>query len=240
MLEEVRSLQRQVIRQERLAAVGQLVSGVAHEINNPLQAILGFAELLQMQANIPDAAKRDLMLIQKESARARGIIRKLALFTRQQTGDAERVRLTDVISSVLVLRQRPLVTEDGEVRVCDTSVRHVLAVPAELQQVVLNFVANAEQAIVMSGRSPGRVTIRTRDEGDRVILEVEDTGPGVLPEDEGRLFQPFFTTKPAGEGTGLGLSVSYGIIDSLGGRIGYRRAATGGAIFYFDLPAASE
>ena len=122
MLEEVRSLQRQVIRQERLAAVGQLVSGVAHEINNPLQAILGFSELLQMQANVPDDVKRDLMLIQKESARARGIIRNLALFTRQQTGNAERVRLTDVISSVLVLRQRPLVAEDGEVRLYETSV----------------------------------------------------------------------------------------------------------------------
>ncbi len=125
-------------------------------------------------------------------------------------------------------------------RLYETSVRHVLAVPAKLQQVVLNFVANAEQAIVVSGRSPGRVTIRTRDEGDRVILEVEDTGSGVLPEHEAKLFQPFFTTKPVGEGTGLGLSVSYGIIDSLGGQIGYRRAPTGGAIFYFDLPAASE
>ena len=92
----------------------------------------------------------------------------------------------------------------------------------------------------MSGRSPGRVTIRTRDEDDRVILEVEDTGQGVLREDEARLFQPFFTTKPVSEGNGLGLSVSYGIIDSLRGRIGYRSAPTGGAIFYFDLPAASE
>ena len=240
MAAEVRSLQQQVIRQERLTAIGQLVSGVAHEINNPLQAILGFSELLQTQANVPDDAKSDLMLIQKESARACGLVRNLALFARQQTGDAERVRLTDVISSVLVLRQRPLVTEEGEVRIYDTSVRHGLAVPAELQQVTLNFVANAEQAIVMSGRSPGRVTIRTRDEGDRAILEVEDTGPGVLPEHEARLFEPFFTTKPVGEGTGLGLSVSRGIIDSLGGRIGYRRAAAGGAIFYFDLPAVSE
>ncbi len=240
MAAEVRSLQQQVIRQERLTAIGQLVSGVAHEINNPLQAILCFSQLLQMQANVPDDAKGDLMLIQKESARACRIIRNLALFARQQTGDAERVRLTDVISSVLVLRRRPLVTEEGEVRVYDTSVRHVLAVPAELQQVILNFVANAEQAIVMSGLSPGRITIRTRDDGDRVILEVEDTGPGVLPEHEAKLFQPFFTTKPVGEGTGLGLSVSRGIIESLGGRIGYRRAAAGGAIFYFDLPAVSE
>jgi len=91
---------------------------------------------------------------------------------------------------------------------------------------------------MLSKRQPGRITVRTRDDGDRVVLEVEDTGPGVGPEDEAKLFEPFFTTKPPGQGTGLGLSVSYGIIDSLGGNIGYRSGATGGAIFYFDLPAA--
>jgi len=239
MLEELQSLQRQVIRQERLAAVGQLVSGVAHEINNPLQAILGFAELLQMQADVSDEVKNDLSLIQKESARACGIIRNLALFARQQTGEATRVRLGDVIKSVAELRQRRLEQEDIELRIEDQSKQQVLAVMTELQQVLLNFVVNAEQAIVMSGRRPGRVTLRTRDEGDRIILEVEDTGPGVPHDHEAKLFQPFFTTKPVGQGTGLGLSVSYGIIDSLGGHIGYRRAAAGGAIFYFDLPAAS-
>ena len=239
MLEELQSLQRQVIRQERLAAVGQLVSGVAHEINNPLQAILGFAELLQMQADVNDDVKNDLILIQKESARACGIIRNLALFARQQTGEAARVRLGDVITSVAELRQRRLESEDIELLVEDQSKQQVLAVMTELQQVVLNFVVNAEQAIVMSGRRPGRVTLRTRDEGDRVIMEVEDTGPGVPHDNEAKLFQPFFTTKPVGQGTGLGLSVSYGIIDSLGGHIGYRRAPAGGAIFYFDLPAAS-
>ena len=240
MLDELQSLQRQVIRQERLAAVGQLVSGVAHEINNPLQAILGFAELLQMQANVPDDVKNDLILIQKESARACGIIRNLALFARQQTGEAARVRHANVIAAVAELRQRRLESEDIELRVEDGSKQQVLAVMTELQQVVLNFVVNAEQAIVMSGRRPGRITLRTRDEGDRVILEVEDTGPGVPHDNEAKLFQPFFTTKPVGQGTGLGLSVSYGIIDSLGGHIGYRRAPAGGAVFYFDLPAASE
>jgi len=116
----------------------------------------------------------------------------------------------------------------------------VLAVITELQQVLLNFVVNAEQAIVMSGRQPGRITVRTRDAGDRVVLEVEDTGPGIPPDHESKLFQPFFTTKPVGQGTGLGLSVSYGIIDSLGGHIGYRNATAGGAIFYFDLPAVRD
>ena len=236
--QELQSLQRQVIRQERLTAVGQLVSGVAHEINNPLQAILGFAELLQMQADVPESIKGDLVLIQKESARACGIIRNLALFARQQTGEAAPVRLTDVIESVAELRRRRLETEDIELRLEDSSSQHVMAVLTELQQVVLNFVVNAEQSIVISGRLPGRITIRTRDEIGRVVLEVEDTGPGIPPDDEAKLFQPFFTTKPVGQGTGLGLSVSYGIIDSLGGHIGYRGAPAGGAIFYFDLPAA--
>jgi signal transduction histidine kinase len=240
MRQEVESLQHQVIRQERLAAVGQLVSGVAHEINNPLQAILGFAELLQMQHNVPESVKTDLVLIQKESARACAIIRNLAMFARQQTSDAEAVAFADVIKSVAELRQRRLESENIELRIEDNSKRHVRAVLAELQQVVLNFVVNAEQAIILSKRQPGRITVRTRDEGDRVILEVEDTGPGVSPEDEAKLFQPFFTTKPPGQGTGLGLSVSYGIIDSLGGRIGYRSAPTGGAILYFDLPAVAS
>jgi two-component system NtrC family sensor kinase len=115
----------------------------------------------------------------------------------------------------------------------------VFAVFTELQQVVLNFVVNAEQAILISGRLPGRITIRSWDEDGQVRLEVEDTGPGLDPDNEAKLFQPFFTTKPVGLGTGLGLSVSYGIIDSLGGHIGYRRAPAGGAIFYFDLPVVS-
>ena len=237
--QELESLQGQVIRQERLAAVGQLVSGVAHEINNPLQAILGFAELLQMQGDVPEGVKTDLRLIQKESARACAIIRNLALFARQQPGAAAPVRLMDVITSVAELRQRRLESEDIELRVEDRSAQHVMAVLTELQQVVLNFVVNAEQAILGSGRLPGRITIRTFDRGDRVVLEVEDTGAGVKPEDEAKLFQPFFTTKPVGQGTGLGLSISYGIIDSLGGQIGYRRAPAGGSIFYFDLPVAA-
>ncbi|MBM3778618.1 MAG: hypothetical protein FJW23_10350 [Acidimicrobiia bacterium] len=236
--EELVSLQRQVIRQERLAAVGVLVSGVAHEINNPLQAILGFAELLQMQHQLPEDATRDLQLIQRESARACGIIRNLAMFARQTPGAAAPIRLADVVRSVAELRQRRLESENIELLIDVRSERPVLAVFSELQQVVLNFVVNAEQVILASGRLPGRITIRSFDNGGRVLLEVEDTGRGVPPEDEPKLFQPFFTTKAVGDGTGLGLSVSYGIIDSMGGTIGYRRAPAGGAIFHFELPGA--
>ena len=239
MHQELQSLQGQVIRQERLAAVGQLVSGVAHEINNPLQAISGFAELLQLQQrDLPESVKNDLNIILRESARACAIIRNLALFARQQPGPAVRLHLGDVIAAVAELRQRRLESEDIEFQIDDASRQPVMAVLTELQQVLLNFVVNAEQAILTSGRIPGRVTIRTYDRDDRVVLEVEDTGPGVKPEDEARLFEPFFTTKPVGQGTGLGLSVSYGIIESLGGKIGYRPAPACGAIFYFELPAA--
>ena len=237
---ELESLQGQVIRQERLAAVGQLVSGVAHEINNPLQAILGFAELLQMQGDVSESVKSDLKLIQKESARACGIIRNLALFARQQPGAAAPVRMIDVMTAVAELRQRRLESEDIQLHVEDVSTQLVMAVVTELQQVVLNFVVNAEQAILASGRLPGRITMRAYDKEGRVVLEVEDTGPGVKPADEAKLFQPFFTTKPVGQGTGLGLSISYGIIDSLGGQIGYRTAPAGGSVFYFTLPAAAR
>jgi signal transduction histidine kinase len=238
--QELESLQGQVIRQERLAAVGQLVSGVAHEINNPLQAILGFAELLQIQRDVPVTVKSDLKLIQKESARACAIIRNLALFARQQPGEAAPITMGDVIRSVAELRQRRLESEEIELHVEDCARRPVKAILTELQQVVLNFVVNAEQAIIGSGRLPGRITLRTFDRDDRVVFEVEDTGPGIPEENESKLFQPFFTTKPVGQGTGLGLSISYGIIDSLGGNIGYRNADVGGAIFYFDLPATHD
>jgi C4-dicarboxylate-specific signal transduction histidine kinase len=179
----------------------------------------------------------DLHVIQRESARACGIIRNLALFARQQAGPATQIRLSEVIAAVTELRQRRLQSEQIELRVEDASALSVLAVLTELQQVVLNFVVNAEQAILSSGRVPGRVTIRTYDRDGRAVLEVEDTGPGVRPEDEPRLFEPFFTTKPVGQGTGLGLSISYGIIESLNGKVGYRAAPASGAIFYFELPA---
>lgn len=235
--EELELLQRQVIRQERLAAIGVLVSGVAHELNNPLQAILGFAELLQMRTDLPPQIRADLQLIQKESARASGIIRNLSRFGRQQTSEPTLVRLRDVIASVIELRQRKMQESQIHFDIDDRGETPVMAIFTELQQVVLNFLINAEQAVA-HGMVPRRIIVRTLDVGDRARLEVQDTGPGVPHEDEPKLFQPFFTTKNVGEGTGLGLSISYGIIESYGGTIGYRPAPGGGAIFYFELPAA--
>jgi C4-dicarboxylate-specific signal transduction histidine kinase len=235
MREELQSLQQQVIRQERLAAIGVLVSGVAHELNNPLQAILGFSELLQMQKDMPESARADLTLIQKESARASAIIRNLSRFGRQMS-EPTPVKLRDVIASVMELRQRKLAELNIRVEVDEKSVGLVMAIFTELQQVLLNFAINAEQAIVHSDTGRRQVVVRSGDRDGWAWLEVEDSGPGVPPEHEAKLFQPFYTTKPVGEGTGLGLSVSYDIIRSHGGRIGYRRAASGGAVFFFELP----
>jgi C4-dicarboxylate-specific signal transduction histidine kinase len=232
---ELESLQRQVIRQERLAAIGVLVSGIAHELNNPLQAILGFAELLQMRRDLPPGSAQELALIQKESTRASAIIRNLSRFSRQTTAEAADVKLRDIVASVVELRQRKLEQDNIELDVVESGHPVVHAVFAELQQVVLNFVINAEQA-VMQTQEPRLISVRITERDGYAGLEVQDSGPGVPPEDEPKLFQPFFTTKPVGEGTGLGLSVSYGIIQSHGGRIGYRRAADGGAIFFFELP----
>jgi C4-dicarboxylate-specific signal transduction histidine kinase len=232
------SLERQVVRQERLAAIGVLVSGIAHELNNPLQAIAGRAELVARDPSVAVTARNDLALIQKESARASAIIRNLSHFSRQQDEPPRPILLRDVVASVVELRQRELEDRGVQLVLDERSRAPVLGVFTEFQQVILNFVINAEQAMAEAeAQRPRALTIRTFDRDGRTGCEVEDTGPGVPAEDEPKLFQPFFTTKPVGEGTGLGLSVSYGIIHSYGGVVGYRRAATGGAILWFDVPA---
>ena len=237
MREEVESLQKQVIRQERLAAIGVLISGIAHELNNPLQAISGHAELLERQANVPPDVRADLNIIKKESARASAIIRNLSRFGRMQSSNPTPVNLSDVVASVLELRQRRFDEQDISIVLDEQSSLPAMAVFTELQQVLLNFVINAEQAIADNPAIKRRIVIRTRDVDHQVRLEVEDSGPGVPVDDEPKLFQPFFTTKPVGQGTGLGLSVSYGIIRSYGGKISYRRGSGGGAVFWFELPA---
>lgn len=236
MRRELESLQQQVIRQERLAAIGVLVSGIAHELNNPLQAISGFSELLQKDPRISEQSKSDLDLIHQESTRAGAIIRNLSRFGRQTESTPVAVQLGEVISSVIELRQRRLAEQNIRVERDERATRPARAVFTELQQVALNFIINAEQSVRGCPSNERRIILRTRDDGGVLRLEVEDSGNGVSPENEAKLFQPFFTTKPVGEGTGLGLSVSYGIIRSLGGTIGYRRGDLGGALFFFTVP----
>jgi signal transduction histidine kinase len=146
--------------------------------------------------------------------------------------------LRDVVAEVVQLRGRELANSGIALEVQATSTRQVYANFTELEQVILNFVINAEQAIESAGRAHGRILIRLLDTSRKVRLEVQDDGPGVSADDEPKLFQPFFTTKPVGKGTGLGLSVSYGIVESYGGVIGYAGNTWGGATFFFELPIA--
>jgi len=238
MREVVQTLQRQVVRQERLAAVGLLVSGVAHEVNNPLQAILGTAELLERHRDLSPDLREELAFLKTQSGRARDIIRNLSRFSSQQSGPPALVDLHDVIAEVVQLRRRDLDSAAIALTIDAPPSRPVFANFTELEQVTLNFVINAQQSIEAAGRARGRILIRLFDTGRKVRVEVHDDGPGVAAADEAKLFQPFFTTKPVGKGTGLGLSVSYGIIDSYGGAIGYRGNEWGGAMFFFELPAA--
>ena len=236
MRETLQSLQRQVVRQERLAAVGVLVSGVAHELNNPLQAILGTLELLERDRGIAPSVLEEIAFVKTQSGRAREIIRNLSRFSSQQSGPPTLVDLREVIDEVVQLRGRDLDSGGIALTVEVQTDRKVYANFTEVEQVTLNFVINAQQSIDGAEHSRGRILIRVHDAGKRVRLEVQDDGPGVRPDDEPKLFQPFFTTKPVGKGTGLGLSVSYGIIESYGGTIGHRPNEWGGATFFFELP----
>lgn len=238
MRETLQSLQRQVVRQERLAAVGVLVSGVAHELNNPLQAILGTAELLERSGSLPAELLEEVAFVKTQSGRAREIIRNLSRFSSQQSGPPSLVDLREVIAEVVQLRQSSLSESSIALSIDESTSRLVLANFTELEQVTLNFIINAQQSIEATGRNKGRIAIRLSESGKRIKLEVQDDGSGVAPEDEPKLFQPFFTTKPVGKGTGLGLSVSYGIIESYGGAIGCTGNDWGGATFFFELPVA--
>ena len=238
MREMVQSLQRQVVRQERLAAVGLLVSGVAHELNNPLQAILGTAELLERDPRLSAASLDEITLLKTQSGRACEIIRSLSRFGSQQSGPPTLVDLRTVIMEVVQLRRHDLEKSSIAIDVETSTSSPVYANVTELEQVTLSFVINAQQAIESAARERGRILIRLYEAGRKVRLEVQDDGPGVSPENEPKLFQPFFTTKPVGKGTGLGLSVSYGIVDSYGGAIGCHGNEWGGATFFFELPAA--
>ncbi|HET7462500.1 MAG TPA: PAS domain S-box protein [Longimicrobium sp.] len=229
-------------RAERLASLGTLVSGVAHELNNPLGAIIGFTQLLLMDER-PPREREDLETIRREAERMAKIVSDLRLLGRGTQEDArtrEPVDLNDVVRHVLRSRGYALRTRNVEVReALPADLAPVRGDRGQLEQVVLNLVVNAEQAVArMDGTR--RISLSTRALDGTVRLRVEDTGRGIAPELQERIFDPFFTTKAPGEGTGLGLSVVNRIVAEHGGEIRVESGPGGGTAFVVDLPRAEE
>jgi len=223
--ETLQSLQRQVVRQERLAAVGLLAAGVAHEVNNPLQAIVGAVELVERESGLSSDAREQMHFVKTQTSRAREVVRSLARFSSQQIGPPSPLDLKDIVADVLRFRSRELETCAAAVDLHVSTNRKVYANLTELEQVTSHLLLNAIQAVEAKhlGLGGGRIEIRGFDSDASVRLEIHDNGVGVELSDEPKLFQPFFTTKKVGSGSGLSLSVSYGIIESYGGDIGYFR-----------------
>lgn len=236
--EAVRMRER-LFQSEKMASVGQLVSGVAHELNNPLTGILGFAQLL-LARNLDPESRRYVETIAGEAERASKIVQNLLSFARRRRPEKTLVRLTTLVERVLALREYELRVHDIEVqRDYAPALPPCFADPHQLQQVLLNVLINAEQA-VKSVRGPRRIAVRTAAAAGWVRVTVQDSGPGIAPEHLRRVFDPFFTTKPVGEGTGLGLTISYGIIEEHHGRISVDSRPGEGATVTIELPAARE
>src|SRR5437763_4089486 len=230
-------LQRRLTEADRLSQLGALVSGVAHELNNPLAAIAAFAELLKADTGSPEQ-RESAEIIYSEAMRAGRVVQTLLDFARQRPRTRQAVAIKDVAERVVALRKSDLKKAHVQaVLLVPEDVPAVLGDPQELQQVLLNALVNAEQAIAATGR-PGRVVIGARRTEDRVVVSVEDTGPGVPPDIVDRVFEPFFTTK--GEaGTGLGLAISSGLVKAMGGRMYVHNVEGGGARLVVELPLAS-
>jgi len=237
---EQQALETQLVQSEKLAAVGQLVSGVAHELNNPLTSIAGLSEFLLEQKELGKKDRGHLQVIQEQAERAGRIVRNLLTFARKGAAERVPVDLNDVIRRTLALTSYDLKLQDIQVeRELSGALPDVFGDRHGLQQVVLNLVTNAAHAVAENPRErPREITVSTWFDG-QVHLRVADTGPGIPDEIVPSVFTPFFTTKEPGKGTGLGLSITYSIVESHGGQITLEpRGPRGGAAFRVDLPPA--
>ena len=238
---EQQTLEAQLIQSEKLAAVGQLVSGVAHELNNPLTSIAGLSEFLLEQKELGPKDRSHLKVIHEQADRAGRIVRNLLTFARKSPDERARVDVNDVVQRTLLLMSYDMKLQDVDTDVdLAALLPDVLGDRHALQQVVLNLLTNAAHAVAGNPASrPRRIAVRTWFDG-QVHLRLADTGPGISDEIAPQVFTPFFTTKEPGQGTGLGLSISYSIIEAHGGRLVLERPASadGGAAFVITLPPA--
>src|SRR2546422_2050157 len=235
---EQQALETQLVQSEKLAAVGQLVSGVAHELNNPLTSIAGLSEFLLEQKELASKDRGHLRVIHEQAERAGRIVRNLLTFARKGPAEQGRVNLNDVIQRTVLLMAHDLKLKDITVEKVLPTIPEILGDRHALQQAVLNLLNNAAQAVAEN--KPGRrrlICVNTWFD-QRVRMRVSDSGPGIPDEVVPQLFTPFFTTKEPGQGTGLGLSITYSIVEAHGGRISVERPPDGGAAFLVDLPPA--
>jgi two-component system NtrC family sensor kinase len=230
-------LQEQLIQSEKMSAIGQLVSGVAHELNNPLAGISAFAQLLLAEKRFPPDQRTAAETIYSEARRASRIVQNLLTFARQHKAEKVPTAINQVLDDTLELRGYELRVRGIDVRrEYDESIPETMADAHQLQQVFLNLITNAEQAMEQKDGHHHRLTVRTRRNGEAIRIEVEDTGAGIPANLIERIFNPFFTTKPTGSGTGLGLSISLGIVREHEGRIWAENSPQGGARFIVEVP----
>src|SRR3954471_10419812 len=236
--DETRDIYHQLLQAEKMAALGQTISGVAHELNNPLATILSWAERLSQRNSLDEPVRRGLETILGESERAARIVRNLLTFARKRQTTRAMVDLNQVIRETLALRAyEQRVSNITVIDALAAGLPQVFADGYQIQQVLLNLVINAEQAM-LAANGRGTLVVRTwHDAGqESVILEINDDGPGIPDDMQPKIFDPFFTTKEVGKGTGLGLTVAYAIVQEHGGRIRLESRPGVGASFYVELP----
>jgi PAS domain S-box-containing protein len=235
--EDLRRTQEQLLQSEKMSAVGQLIAGVAHELNNPLTAILGYAQLLESEG-LADRAADFVSKLFKQAQRTHRVVQNLLSFARQRKPQKELVDICKVLDETLALRDYDLKVNDIQVeREFEASLPAVTADPHQLEQVFLNIINNGVDALLEAGRG-GSLKVRVYAHEGNVITEFQDSGPGI--KEPNRIFDPFYTTKSVGKGTGLGLSICYGIIKEHGGDISARNRESGGAVIQVRLPGSGR
>src|SRR5262249_48332482 len=238
--DETRDLYHQLLQAEKMAALGQTISGVAHELNNPLATILSWADRLSHRPAIDDAMRRGLETILTESQPAARIVRNLLTFARKRQTTRAMVDLNHIVRETLALRAYD--QRVSNVIVFDAlaaGLPQVFADGHQIQQVLLNLIINAEQAM-LSTNGRGTIVVRTWHDAkhETILLEINDDGPGIPDDLQPKIFDPFSTTKEGGQGTGLGLTVAYAIVQEHGGRIRLESKPASGASFFIELPVS--
>ncbi len=232
-------LEDDLLQAGRLSALGQLIAGVAHELNNPLTGVLGFTQLALQDSRLAPNVRMQLETVRTEAARAARIVETMLDFSRRRAAERRPVRPSELLERTFELQRGAAARAGVLMRIrCDVGLPRVHGHVTQLQQVLLHLTNNALDALSRDRRG-GTVTIQARREGDGVLLVVEDDGHGLAPDAIGHLFQPFFTTKEGSEGPGLGLSLSWSIVQAHGGRLEATNRPEGGARFSLWLPAAA-